>query len=140
MKRILCVCYGNTCRSPMLQALLTRELKNRGVEAVVESAGILACNGAPANEKAVICMREMGLDIADHLSRGISGLNSSDYDKILCLANQVRPLLLERGISPKKIDFIEVNNPYGKNLKAYRTCAKILARTVKKIAKEIANQ
>ncbi|MFH1188206.1 MAG: hypothetical protein V1688_05140 [bacterium] len=139
MKKILCVCYGNTCRSPMLQALLARGLGNRGVEAVVESAGILDEAGAPANEKAVISMKEMGLDITGHLSRGISNLDLSVYDKIVCLADTAKSLLISRGVSPEKIDIVEVNNPYRKDLEAYRSCAKVLARAATMLAEKIVN-
>ncbi|MDP2638638.1 MAG: hypothetical protein Q8P06_00485 [Candidatus Azambacteria bacterium] len=128
MKKILCVCYGNTCRSPMLQALLARELKSRGVKAVVESAGMLDEAGAPANEKAIFVMAEMGLDITGHLSRGVSNLDLSTYDKIVCLTDTAKSLLISRGVPPEKIDVLEVVNPYRKDINAYRACAYILSR------------
>lgn len=138
MKKILCVCYGNTCRSPMLQALLSRELKSRGVEAEVESAGMLDEAGAPANENAIICMKERGIDITDHLSRGISNLDLSAYDKIVCLINAA-PLLIGKGALPEKVKVVEVENPYEKDLEAYRACANALALIAKKLAIKLAH-
>ena len=40
--RILCVCTGNTCRSPMLAALLGAALRSSGSGVMVESAGTAA--------------------------------------------------------------------------------------------------
>jgi len=123
----------------MLQALLSRELKSRGVGAVVESAGVLDETGSPANEKAIISMKEMGLDITGHSSRGISNLDLSVYDKIVCLADMAKSLLIDRGASPEKIEIVEIDNPYRKDLEAYRACAKVLARAATVLAEKIVN-
>ncbi len=138
MKKILCVCYGNTCRSPMLQALLARELKNRGVEAVVESAGITGEVGVPANEKAIICMKEKGLDITNHRSRRVFDLNLLSYDNIFCFCIS---LIVSLGISSEKenIELVVADDPYGEDIKTYRACAEALAREATKIANKLAS-
>src|SRR5438552_12362881 len=55
--RVLMVCTGNICRSPMAQVLLARTLKEHGVGAVVESAGLSAVVGSPADPLAVELMK-----------------------------------------------------------------------------------
>ena len=61
MKRILFVCPGNICRSPLAEALLKRALHERAVEDVsVESAGTGAWDGAPASEGAYLVALERG--------------------------------------------------------------------------------
>ena len=139
MKRILCVCYGNTCRSPMLQALLVRELKSRGVEAVVESAGISEV-GAPANEKAIICMKERGLDIISHRSRRVSDLNLPSYDHVFCASPAVSIVrtLIYLGVPKDRIGFAVASDPYGGDIEAYRACAEILAVAAIGIADNLA--
>ena len=143
MKKILCVCYGNTCRSPMLQALLSRELKNKGIEAVVESAGLIAKVGFPANEKATICMKERGLDIANHKSRSVSDLDLPTYDNVFCIFSvisdiNVKNALIYLEILNDKIEFIAADDPFGLDIETYRACAETLVGAAIKIANNLA--
>lgn len=71
--RVLVVCTGNTCRSPMAEAILRDRLADAGVTACVASAGTLGWSQRPATRQAVAVMAEMGLDISDHVSRSIGG-------------------------------------------------------------------
>ncbi|NLW55866.1 MAG: low molecular weight protein arginine phosphatase [Firmicutes bacterium] len=73
-KKILLVCTGNTCRSPMAAALLRKILEKRGKvspELQIASAGLYADPGAPASPEAVEAMREYGVDLTTHRARGI---------------------------------------------------------------------
>lgn len=75
--RALVVCTGNTCRSPMGEAILRERFSEAGIEAAVASAGTLGWSQRPASRHAVTAMTEMGLDIGEHVSRRIS---SADLD------------------------------------------------------------
>jgi protein-tyrosine-phosphatase len=67
--RILLVCSGNTCRSPMAEVLLRRALEARGWRQVeVRSAGVAAYPGSPATEAAVRVTERHGLDLTEHRS------------------------------------------------------------------------
>jgi protein-tyrosine-phosphatase len=67
---ILFVCTGNTCRSPLAEALLRHELDQRNVEGIdVSSAGTGAWDGAPASEGAYLVALEHGLDLSAHRAR-----------------------------------------------------------------------
>lgn len=71
--RILFVCTGNTCRSPMAEAVARAELRRRGWEHVeVASAGIEAEPGASASTPAVNVAERQGLDLRGHRSRLLS--------------------------------------------------------------------
>jgi protein-tyrosine phosphatase len=70
--RILVVCVGNVCRSPMAAALLARRLLDRAPGVVIESAGIAALVGRPADPIAVELMRARGLDIGGHRARQLT--------------------------------------------------------------------
>jgi protein-tyrosine phosphatase len=70
IKRILVVCVGNICRSPMAEGLLKSAL--RGQDGfTVESAGLGALVGYPADDYAVELMQVMGEDVSAHRARQI---------------------------------------------------------------------
>lgn len=98
----LVVCTGNTCRSPMGEALLRKQIAKKlgcSIEQLdqypvhVYSGGISAMPGAPAAEQAIEVMQQMGLEISDHASQPITGRLAQSADLILCMTNQHRQAL-----------------------------------------------
>ncbi|MEM9764470.1 MAG: low molecular weight phosphotyrosine protein phosphatase [Pseudomonadota bacterium] len=70
MLRVLCVCRGNLCRSPMAAAALSDALAASGVVAEVQSAGAAAWHvGDPAEPAAVVAAAAVGLDLTRHRAR-----------------------------------------------------------------------
>src|SRR5215210_4721313 len=61
--RILVLCAGNICRSPLAETLLRRALARRGVDAEISSAGIWAEGGLPASEGASSAAQRLGIDL-----------------------------------------------------------------------------
>jgi glycine hydroxymethyltransferase len=80
MKKILFVCTGNVCRSPMAEGLFRHAVKGRG-EFRVLSAGVGAIEGQPASAFAVQALAELGIDISAHRSRMLTAelVNQADY-------------------------------------------------------------
>jgi len=71
MKKLIFVCTGNTCRSPMAEGLLKHLLgPDCGWE--VSSAGVCAANGWPPSENAVAALREKGIDISHQRSKTLT--------------------------------------------------------------------
>jgi protein-tyrosine phosphatase len=71
-ERILVVCVGNICRSPMAEVVLARELAAAGLRSTVQSAGISALVDRPADPIAVELMAARGLDLSAHRARQLT--------------------------------------------------------------------
>ena len=69
---LLFVCSGNICRSPMAERLAEALGDEMGVPVRARSAGTLGIVDAPAASNAVKVCREVGIDLSDHRSQGLS--------------------------------------------------------------------
>jgi protein-tyrosine-phosphatase len=79
--KLLFVCSGNICRSAMAAEYLCHRAVRKGLShLVVDSAGTLGIEDAPASNDAIRTLQEAGLDLRGHRSRGLtdSAVHSSD--------------------------------------------------------------
>lgn len=82
------VCTGNTCRSPMAEAIAREIIAEEGIRAVtVGSAGTNAWEGAPASEGARGAAREAGLDLESHTSTLLTEEVVRSTGLILCMGS-----------------------------------------------------
>ena len=113
---ILLVCSGNTCRSPMAEAVLRNKLARdddlAGV--VVGSAGTSAWDGTPASEGAYLVALERGLDLSEHRARALTADQVRDADLILTMTEAQARRVAEVGGEQKVHVLGEfVGNPEG---------------------------
>jgi len=139
MKKILLVCTGNICRSPLGGALMQRALAERGVDGiVVSSAGTGAWDGAPVSEGAYLVGLEQGLDLSGHRARLLTRDVVEQASLILTMARHHRARVDELGgegrvfvlgeYARREGDAAEVSDPFGGDLNVYRdTCIELTA-------------
>lgn len=85
--RLLFVCTGNTCRSPLAEAITRRALAELGWNNVeVGSAGAGAASGAPASPGALGAAERHGLDLAGHRSKPLTAESVSAADLVLVMS------------------------------------------------------
>ncbi len=152
--KILLVCTGNICRSPLAAALLQRALTERGVEGMdVSSAGTGAWDGAPVSEGAYLVGLERGLDLSAHRARLLTRELIEEADLVLTMARHHRDRVDELGgegrvfvlgeYAGREGDEAEVSDPFGGDLEVYRdTCVELEAlieAAVERIVKELAS-
>jgi len=82
--RVLIVCDGNICRSPMAAAYLKARAAHAGLaHVVVDSAGLLGIEGAPAALHAIAVGRAGWFDLTRHRSRGVTAADLRAADVVL---------------------------------------------------------
>lgn len=140
--RILFVCTGNTCRSPLAEALARAELERRGwMQVRVASAGVAAVPGAPASPAAVTAAEDEGLDLRAHRARMATGAAIEDADLILAMGPSHLGWLAEL-VPAERLhllgDFaageeagIAVRDPFGGNVAEYRATLRELRELVR---------
>jgi protein-tyrosine-phosphatase len=115
IKKVLCVCLGNSDRSPLMAAVLGMYLQNAGHEVTVESAGMMefAKNGGSASPNGVVSAKRLGLDLSTHQKRWVGSLDLTRYDLIICVDEVVAGELFGKYKVPtEKIFNIQLNNPW----------------------------
>jgi protein-tyrosine phosphatase len=90
MARVLVVCTGNVCRSPIAEGLLRaaflERLGDRAPE--VASAGTMGWEGSGADPNSVAAAAERGVDISGHVARALSTAGPASADLVLAMSQE----------------------------------------------------
>ena len=121
--KILFVCSGNTCRSPMAEGIAHKIL---GTNVHVESVGTHAHIRDPPSVNAVKTMREkFGVDISSHRSRGVNDVDIENFDYVVPMADDVHEDLKKSfpSLGEKLLPSWGVDDPYHGDMFTYEVTA-----------------
>ncbi len=100
--RVLFVCTGNICRSPMAEGLARHHAARRGLDLECGSAGLIARRGHAASENGILVMAERGVEIGRHAARRLSAELVDWADIIVAMEEEHRLAVGEFPLSALK--------------------------------------
>ena len=129
--RVLFVCIGNMCRSPMAEGL-ARAYGDGLIEpfsAGTNPTGVVS-------EDAIEIMRELKIDISKLRSKGLADVPVADMDIIVSMAPRRASAMVPRGFRGRTIDW-DVDDPIGRSLSVFRRVRGELDILVKQLVEEV---
>jgi protein-tyrosine phosphatase len=154
MTKILMVCTGNICRSPMAEGLMQKKIQDHGLNAAVDSCGFESFHlGDNPDYRAVKIMKRNGIDISKHTMRLF---RQQDFDKfdLICVMDQTHHRNVMRyarnDADRQKVDFIMnatdhssnaiVPDPYYGDESDFELTYDLLDRATDAIARKLKNK
>lgn len=146
--RLVLLCTGNTCRSPLAAAVFREELGPDAERVEVLSAGTAASDGQPASAGASEAAALAGLDLTAHRSRRPGAELLGGADLVLVMEREHGRAAEALGADPGRIHVLSewpepgepafaVSDPFGGSLEAYEECLGRIRRHVRRIVPRI---
>lgn len=143
--KVLFVCTGNTCRSPMAEAFLNKLSRDNSLEYEASSAGIFAVEGG-ISENSIRALDELGIDISNYKSKPITDNMIESADIVLTMSLSHKEYL--DNFHPQhsgKIKLLndyaygikeDIKDPYGGDLQAYKAARDEIFKAINKLIEE----
>lgn len=140
MDKLLVICIGNICRSPMAQGLLHRAFPDK----LVLSAGIDALVGHPADPHSIQIMREQGIDISRHRARKLTGQMVREADLILTMDGEQKRYIekwysMAKGKVLRSGEFgdFDIPDPYQQDMNSFRKTYRLISEGMAELSRKI---
>ncbi len=141
--KILIVCTGNTCRSPMAEGIFKDLAKKNNVDIEVKSSGTAAYDGDSASDNAVYALEKLNIDISNHKSKLIHKEIVDEADLILTMSSSHKRALINKFPGAKDKTYLlneyafgiikDIEDPFGGSLLYYEKARDEIYRAAEKI-------
>ena len=126
MKKLLFICSGNTCRSPLAEGLFKKHLADNNItEVEVSSAGVSVFPGDEVSINSALVAMQRGVNISLHRARKLNPQHLAETDLFVCMTDS-HSSVISRYCDSSKIMTLNVPDPYGRPVEAYEECAKTI--------------